>query len=112
MDGKLSQHFVGVGAKRISATEAAKAGVSNGHELSAGGRVLDMLGRRRAEFPCTYLYFSDDFRDSGYIEDRSTVTLYDAREKDATRSAEWRLYYPAGCLSMESMEPGDYCWVA
>src|SRR3954469_25825271 len=104
MDGKLRQHFIGVGAKRLSATEAAKAGVSNGHELSASGPVLDMLGRRRSEYPCTYLYFSEDFGDGGHIEDSSTVTLYDAREYDPARSAEWRLYYPAGCLPMESME--------
>ena len=112
MDGQLQQHFVGVGAKRISATEAVKAGVSNGHELSAGGRILDLLGRHRAEIPCTYLYFSEAWEEGGYIEDTSTVTLYDARENDPSRTPEWRLYYPAGCTPMESMGPGDYCWVA
>lgn len=112
MDGRLIEHFVGVGAKRISATEAAKAGISHGHELSASGPVLEMLGRQRTEFPCTYLYFTESADEGGYLEDVSTVTLYDAREHVAHRGPEWRLYYPYGCEPMESMGPGDYCWVA
>lgn len=71
-----------------------------------------MLGRSRSVIPCRYVYFSDDYEADGYLEEVSDVTLYDARERNAKRSPEWRLYYPAGCVPMESMEPGDYCWVA
>ena len=109
MDGRLRDHFDGVGAKRLSATEATSAGVSNGHELAASGPVLDMLGRARTEFACRYLYFGGD---DDYLEDESTITLYDARERQPKRSPEWRLYYPAGCQPMEAMLAGDWCWIA
>lgn len=112
MDGRLREQFTGVGAKRISATEAAKTRVSRGHELSASPAVAEMLGGARAELPCTYLYFSKAYEETGYIEDISTVSLYDSRERQPSRTSEWRLYYPFGCAPMESMEPGDYCWVA
>lgn len=108
MDGRLVDHFEGVGAKRLSATEATSAGVSNGHELAASGPVLHMLGRSRQEFQCRYLYFGD----VDYLEDSSIITLYDARENQPKRSPEWRLYYPAGCQPMEAMQPGDWCWIA
>ncbi len=108
MDGRLSERFVGVGAKRLSRTEATSAGVSNGHELAASGPVLEMLGRARSEFRARYFYFADD----DYLEDDSTITLYDAREHQPHRTPEWRLYYPAGCQPMEAMRAGDWCWIA
>ena len=108
MDGRLDEHFVGVGAKKLSATEAASAGVSHGHELAASGPVLEMLGRDRTEFRARYVYFGDD----DYLEDDSSITLYDAREHQEQRSPEWRLYYPAGCQPMEAMRAGDWCWIA
>ncbi|MFC5177859.1 type II restriction endonuclease [Nocardioides taihuensis] len=107
MDARLRDHFDGVGAKKLSATEAASAQVSRGHELAAGGPVLDLLGRSRTQFSCHYLYFNAD----EVLEDRSTITLYDAREHQQNRSPEWRLYYPSGCQPMEAMQAGDWCWV-
>ena len=112
MDGRLVDHLLGVGAKRISATEAYSSGVSNGHELSAGRPVVQMLGSARADFRCDYLYLTDDLDVEGFLAVTSRITLYDAREKQPDRSPEWRLYYPVGCAPMESMEPGDYCWIA
>ena len=112
MDGRLQNQLLGVGAKRISATEAFKAGVSNGHELSAGRPVVEMLGSARGDLPCDYVYLGDDLEVGEYLATTSHITLYDAREKQPHRSPEWRLYYPAGCTPMESMEPGDYCWIA
>ncbi len=108
----LVDHLLGVGAKRISATEAYSSGVSNGHELSAGRPVVQMLGSARADFRCDYLYLTDDLDVEGFLAVTSRITLYDAREKQPDRSPEWRLYYPVGCAPMESMEPGDYCWIA
>lgn len=100
--GFLTEHFVGIGAKTLSAVEASP-DASNQHELNGVTRFQEILGTDRREFPAHLIYLSDD--EDIPIEGDTRLTWYDARERHPTRS-EWRLYYPATPVS-EAAEAGD-----
>lgn len=74
---------------------------SNQHELGGCAVLRNFLvadGRLRPDQ--TEEQLSVTVVAAGYGEEaetvESTLTLYDARRNDETRSPEWRLYYPAG----------------
>lgn len=91
--GSLSDHFVGVGVKTLKGTEV-DVRVSNGHELQGVDDFRAFLGTpsEKVKIPVSYIWLSDDEPPQRMD---LTATWYDSRAKDARRSAEYRLYYPA-----------------
>lgn len=58
------------------------------------------------DVPATFVVLDDDAERS--ITVPATVSWYDSRAKDTTRSAEWRLYYSKGAGAIQSrMTAGD-----
>lgn len=87
--GYLSEYFVGVMAKRLSAVEAHPER-SNQHEFNGINKLKVLLGENRLQdVPTVFLWMGDN--DEVYSED-TFVTWYDARENDVARS-EFRLYF-------------------
>ncbi len=99
----LRDHFVGVGAKRLSAVDAEPKS-SNQHEI---GTTRDMrsqfLGEIKRGYKTIYVWLDDD---ENAIVVESESTHYDAREGQPHRSPEWRLYYPRNPVT-ETMSQGD-----
>lgn len=85
----LSQHFVGISMKRLSAVETERH-ISNQHELNGTSRMKFYLGLNRRTFPATFLHFGKTEEDRLTLDDH--VTWYDARERNPSRS-EHRLYF-------------------
>lgn len=100
--GHLSQYFVEVAYKRLSAVEAHRHR-SNQHEFDGVGGLRKMLGKDRRTFKATFIYLADD--DPEPITDLGFLTWYDAREAHPTRT-EWRLYFPDTRVSDNASE-GD-----
>jgi hypothetical protein len=102
--GYLSQYFVGVAAKRLSAVEAHPER-SNQHEFDGVHGLRKMLGEAhgKAKFPAKFIYLSDS--DAEPLVAEGFLTWYDAREKHPTRS-EYRLYFPTTPVSQCAAE-GD-----
>lgn len=95
--GRLSTYFVGVAAKRLSSVEV-NPRTSNQHEFDGVQPFRAILGDQRIELPATVLWIPDDEEKRQQATGR--LTWYDARERVATRSAEFRLYYPAEAQSV------------
>ena len=112
MDGRLGDNFEAIAAKRLSAVEAISEGRSNQHELNGIRPITEMLGKDRKTFACQYVFFDDSPDEYNYIDEHLTITLYDARENQPKRSAEYRLVYPAQSEVMRSSKRGDYCFIA
>ncbi len=87
MSTKLSDHFVGIAAKRLSRVEI----FSNQHEFNGINRFRDILGKDRLNFAGSIIYFADD--EDEVIDNPSDFTWYDVRENNPSRSPEFRLYY-------------------
>ena len=87
MSIRLSDHFVGIAAKRLSRVEI----FANQHEFNGINRFRDILGTDRRNFDGRILYFADDADE--IINNTSQFTWYDVRENNLNRSAEFRLYY-------------------
>ena len=105
--GYLSEYFVGVMAKRLSAVEAHPE-ISNQHEFNGVNELKVLLGNERLQdVPTVFLRMSDD--DEVYSED-SSVTWYDARERHVSRS-EFRLYFKSNSVMNQASE-GDLLVVA
>ena len=107
--GQLRDHFIGVGAKRLTAVDAEPSS-SNQHEI---GTTKDMrqafLGEGgKRDFPVVYIWLGE--HQEG-ITVNSTATYYDARENQPDRAPEWRLYYPSNSVT-ESMKEGDGLFLA
>lgn len=109
--GSLRDFFAGVAWKRLTAHEVDPR-VSNGHEIQGVGKLRELLGTTGLrDIPATYLVFGDD--DSPPERVRSTASWYDARANDPSRSAEWRLYYPADVEVIQARtQPGDLLVIA
>lgn len=100
--GSLSQHFAGIAAKRLSAVEASDA--SRQHEYNGSQPLVDLFGRERKDALRTrFLYLDDNIEP---VPDDGTLTWYDSRANQPTRSAEWRLYYTENEV-MRRAAPGD-----
>lgn len=87
MSIRLSDHFVGVAAKRLSRVEI----YSNQHEFNGINKFKDILGSERRNFSGRVVYFSDI--EDQVINNTTDFTWYDVRENNPNRSAEYRLYY-------------------
>jgi hypothetical protein len=65
-----------------------------------------VLGEARVEFPATVLWLPDD--EEKRQEAHGSLKWYDARERDPSRSAEFRLYYPVEAEPVVQLAlPGD-----
>jgi hypothetical protein len=101
--GKLSDHFTGVGAKRLQKVEADPKS-SNQHEFNGVSALKDLLGtRKRSKVPAEFIYLGAEEED--YLTETGRLTWYDSRENHPTRS-EWRLYFTSTAVS-ERMAAGD-----
>ena len=87
MSIRLSDHFVGIAAKRLSRVEI----FANQHEFNGINKFRDILGSERRNFSGRVIYFSDI--EDQVIDNASNFTWYDVRENNPNRSAEYRLYY-------------------
>lgn len=90
--GYLSQYFVSVAAKRLSAVEADPER-SNQHEFNGSKELKRVLGTGTGEpisFQTRFIWFGGE--NEGIVSDGS-VTWYDARLAHPKRS-EYRLYFP------------------
>ena len=108
--GYLSEYFVGVAAKRLSAVEADETR-SNQHEYNATRTMLEFIGRPAVatRLPTRFLYLSDE--DPDPIVEDAFLTLYDSRKGQQHRSAEFRFYFPTTTVSLNAAE-GDLLVVA
>jgi hypothetical protein len=91
--GALSDYFDGVGTKILKGTEIDPT-VSNGHELQGVDDFRAFLGTptERQSIPVTYVWLDDQNDHPVLLALKGT--WYDSR-RGKSRSAEYRLYYPA-----------------
>jgi len=87
MSVKISDHFIGIAAKRLSRVEI----FSHQHEFNGINAFRHILGNDRLNFKGNVIYFADD--EEKMIDNASDFTWYDARENNPKRSAEFRLYF-------------------
>ncbi|MDP3492742.1 MAG: type II restriction endonuclease [Hyphomonadaceae bacterium] len=109
--GFLSDFFVGVGAKRVSAHEVDPA-VSRGHEFQDVKAFRHFLGEpgERRKIPATYLWIDEDEQ---VDQVDATATWYDSRRGQTHRESEGRFYYPAAVESVvHRAADGDVLFVA
>jgi hypothetical protein len=103
--GALTDYFVGVAWKRLSAHEVDRA-VSHGPEFQGVAALTELLGTTSREFITTYMTLNDDEEQATSL--RSTGKWYDAREYSPHRASEWRFYYPAEVEAIPAkMRAGD-----
>lgn len=99
---KLSDHFSGVSAKRLSAVETRPTS-SNQHEFNGSHALKEILGEaRRKQQPAQFIYIGEDDDRLSIV---SEVTWYDSREKHPSRS-EFRLYFKSNEV-MDLADEGD-----
>lgn len=109
--GSLSDHFVGVAARRLTPHQVDPL-VSRGHEFQGSKALQSFLGspHGKERLRTTYLWLADD-QDAEVLED--TATWYDARANDPTRSSEPRLLYTAAAEAIVyRAKPGDTMFIA
>lgn len=108
--GYLSEYFAGVAMKELRAVEA-NPSVSHQHEINGTRSILALTGQPHGKerIPAKFIYLSD--AGSEPIVEDSTLTLYDSRENQPHRSAEYRLYFPDNEI-MKRAEEGDLLVVA
>jgi len=112
--GYLSQYFVGVALKRLSAVEADVIH-SNQHEFNGVEALRDILGEPdgKARFSAKFLYLTDQ-DDEPILED-GFLTWYDARQKARIERGvmrwEYRLYFPTNLVS-QCAAAGDLLVIA
>lgn len=96
--GYLSEYFEGVAIKRLSAVEADQTR-SNQHEYNATKGMLAFMGRpsEATRLATRFIYINDE-DDEPIVED-AFLTLYDSRENQPNRSAEYRFYFPTTQVS-------------
>ncbi len=108
--GYLSEYFDGVAVKRLSAVEADTTR-SNQHEYNATKEMLTFMGRPSgpARLPTRFIYL-DEQSEEPVVED-AFLTLYDSRENQSHRAAEYRFYFPTTSVSQKASE-GDLLLIA
>lgn len=107
--GFLSQYFVSVAAKRLSAVEVDPQR-SNQHEFNGTRELKSVLGLSTGEkiqFHTRFIWFGGI--NEGVVTD-GFVTWYDARANHPTRS-EYRLYFPTNEV-MDLGQEGDAVFIA
>jgi hypothetical protein len=90
MSYSLSKYFSAIAAKRLSQVEVHPK-VSNQHEFNGIKGFKNILGVDRATFQSTFIRLTDDTEKA--INESGSITWYNSRERSATRSPEYRLYY-------------------
>lgn len=102
--GYLSQYFVGVAVKKLSAVEV-DIFRSNQHEFNGVGALKRLFGdsAERKLMSAKFIYLNDN--DDNPVTADGFLTWYDARERHPKRS-EHRLYFPTTQVSMCASE-GD-----
>src|SRR4051794_38221236 len=75
--GFLSDHFVGIAAKRLSAVEANR-GSSNQHEFNGTVDLRRILGEEDRTIPAKLLYLTDD--EEKRVAAAAELTWYQARK--------------------------------
>ena len=104
----LRDHFVGIGAKRLTAVDA-EPKRSNQHEVGTTREMRhQFLGENNRSYRTIYVWLDDD--ETAIVVDGET-THYDAREGQPQRSPEWRLYYRRNPVT-ETMSQGDSLFLA
>jgi hypothetical protein len=99
--------IVGLAAKRITKTESSKT-VSNDGGVQGVASVHQLLGDGSREIPAVFQRWgpSGDSANGPVEEQEGLLTWYDARRKDADRSAEWRAFLQPAVL-WDWAEPND-----
>ena len=108
-EGYLSQYFINVAAKRLSAVEADVAR-SHQHEFNGSRELKKVLGTGtgdRIQIATTFVWMGQE---NEAISSEGSVTWYDARRDHPTRS-EYRLYFPTTDVS-ELAKAGDTLFIA
>lgn len=105
--GFLSQYFEGVAIKRLSAVEA-NLEHSNQHELNGVRLLRNLLGDARRSSTARFLWLCGE---NEGITSEGKVTWYNSRERQAHRSAEYRLYFNTNPV-MDAAKEGDLLIVA
>lgn len=105
--GLLSDYFMGVVAKRLSAVEA-DATRSNQHEYNGVQALKNIFGLDQPrKYPARFVWLGDE---QEAVSEDGFVTWYDARANHPTRS-EYRLYFPTTPVS-EMASEGDTLLIA
>ncbi|MGO7438272.1 type II restriction endonuclease [Rhizobium ruizarguesonis] len=104
--GHLSDYFEGVAVKRLTKVDATPE--SNQHEVGTTRAMESFLGREKRVFEVSYVWLGSE-QDAFSVD--GTATMYDSRERQTHRSAEWRLYYPSNPVT-EAMNEGDALFLA
>ncbi len=102
MRGRLTEYFLGIASKVLSAVETGKSGRHHQHEFNGVSPLRAMLGTERREFRTTFLYLGDD---DNTAQDTASMTWYDSRIAHPTRS-EFRLYFTTDFIP-DHANPGD-----
>lgn len=105
--GHLSEYFVGVGVKILSAVDANPAR-SHQHEIGTTGEMRRFLGNEKQVFQTRYLWLGGEQES---ISAQGVATHYDTREKQPNRSPEWRLYYDGNPVT-QAMKTGETLFLA
>jgi hypothetical protein len=98
--GLLSEYFLGVAVKRLSAVEAGPE-FSHQHEFNGTASMRQILGEERRSIPARVLYLTDEEEERVCAE--VTLTWYQARKPPRT---EYRFYFPSTIVS-ERFREGD-----
>ncbi len=108
--GYLSEYFDGVAAKRLSAVETDPT-KSHQHEFQAVRPMLEFIGRASepTPFPAKFVYLTDD--DPEPIVAEASLTLYDSRRLNPSRSPEFRFYFADNAVT-QVMAAGDLLVIA
>jgi len=105
----LSKYFISTAIKYLSAVEINKSR-SNQHEFNGVSSIKQILGSEKLLNVSTkFLYLSDE--ESDVRSDSGTISWYDARENNPSRSAEFRLYYSEN-MAMREANEGDLLVIA
>jgi hypothetical protein len=105
--GHLSEYFVGVGVKILSAVDANPAH-SHQHEIGTTTEMRRFLGSEKRTFVTRYLWLGGEQESFSAM---GSATLYDTREKQLNRSPEWRLYYDGNAVT-DAMDTGETLFLA
>lgn len=112
--GYLSQYFVGLAIKTLSAVEADVIR-SNQHEFNGVEGLRDILGepQGKTRYEAKFLYLTD--HDDEPVMEDGFLTWYDARQKARLERGvmrwEYRLYFPTNLVSQCAAE-GDLLVIA
>jgi len=105
----LAKYFISMATKYLSTVEVNN-NRSNRYEFNEDSNLKQILGREKLlDVPTQFLYFSDV--ESEELLDFGTISWYDARENNPSRSPEFRLYYSEN-MAMSEADEGDLLVIA